>query len=220
MILILFGKPGSGKGTLSKEFEKHENVFHISTGDIFRNEIEAKTKLGILADSYISKGQLCPDDVTCEIIKNILINNKDKSIIFDGFPRTVKQADALNEMLDELNLKLDACINLVVNDEEVIERLSSRLQCKSCGEIYNRRNHMPKVGLICDKCGNMLYQRDDDNIESIKARLSVYENKTKPLIDYYVTKGKLVEMDGLLDSYKLYNAVKSSITANNTSSSL
>jgi len=220
MNLILLGKPGAGKGTLSKEFMNHDNYLHISTGDIFRKEISLKTELGILADSYISKGQLCPDDVTSKIIENVIKSNLNKSFIFDGFPRTTNQAIALKEILNKYNLKLDACINLICPDEIVIERLSSRLTCKNCNAIYNTRNNNPKIKGICDICGGTVYQRDDDKIESIKARLDVYENKTKPLIDFYKKENILIDVDGLLNGPELFKVITEKVIANNTSSSL
>ena len=167
MNLVILGKPGAGKGTLCTYCTEKANLYHVSTGDIFREEIKAKTPLGILADSYISKGNLCPDSVTNEIIKNLLLKDPKKNYLFDGYPRTVNQADALAQIMKELGIKLDAVIDMDVKDELVIERLSTRRLCRNCGAIYNTRNHMPKVDGKCDLCGGEIYTRADDQVDAI-----------------------------------------------------
>jgi len=217
MNLVILGKPGAGKGSLCEQFKKYDEVFHVSTGDIFRAEIKAQTELGILADSYISKGQLCPDEVTNEIIKNLLKKDPNKSYLFDGYPRTVNQAEALKVNMAELGIKLDAVIDMIVPDDIVIERLSSRRICSNCRAIYNTRNHNPKIEGVCDICGGKVIIRDDDKIEAITKRLSVYENQTKPLIDYYTENKLIVNVDGLLDPKPLYDVIKKNLM-NNTNS--
>ncbi|MBP5343017.1 adenylate kinase [bacterium] len=215
MNLVILGKPGAGKGTLCQYCVKKANLCHISTGDIFRQEISAKTPLGILADSYISKGNLCPDSVTNEIIKNILLKDPSRSYLFDGYPRTVNQADALAQMMNELGIKLDAVIDMNVSDEIVIERLSTRRLCRNCGAIYNTRNHMPKVEGKCDLCGGEIYTRDDDQVDAIKERLSVYKSKTQPLIDYYTNNGLIMIVDGSLHPRDLYQVIKNNLDERN-----
>ena len=212
---MILGKPGAGKGSLCSVFIEKENLCHISTGDIFRKEIASKSELGILADSYISKGQLCPDDVTNKIIEKILKKNPDKSYLFDGYPRTVNQAQDLEKSLKSLGKNLDACIDLTVPDDLVILRLTSRRVCSNCQAIYNVRNHNPKVEGVCDICGGKVITRDDDKIEAITKRLSVYEKQTRPLVDYYASNGLLIEVDGSLDSDVLYLDVKKKLNSKN-----
>lgn len=219
MNLVILGKPGAGKGSICEEFIKNDNVCHVSTGDIFRAEIKAKTELGILADSYISKGHLCPDEVTNEIIFNVLKQDKNRSYLFDGYPRTLNQAQALEKMMAELGVKLDAVIDMLVDDNIVIERLSSRRVCSKCREIYNTRNHNPKVAGICDRCGGEVITRDDDKIDSIKERLNVYENQTKPLIQFYTSNGLIMNVDGSKNSETLYKIVKENLAKNASLSS-
>lgn len=204
MNLVMLGKPGAGKGSVCEEFTKNSDCIHLSTGDIFRKEIAAKTPLGILADSYISQGLLVPDDVTNNIIKNILSVNPNASYVFDGYPRTVNQAEALNKMMKEIGIKLDAVIELEVLDSLVLTRLTSRRVCSSCGAIYNLRNHPPKVEGICDNCGAKVIQREDDRVDAIQNRLNVYRAQTQPLIDYYKKENLLKVVDGDKDAHDDY----------------
>lgn len=204
MNLVMLGKPGAGKGSVCKEFTKHSDYVHLSTGDIFRKEIASKSELGIIADSYISKGCLVPDDITNKIIKNLLLNEGDKNYIFDGYPRTIVQAESFKEILKELGLKLDAVIDLDVTDELVIERLTSRRVCSNCRTIYNTRNHNPKIEGVCDVCGKAVIQRDDDTLETITNRLKVYRDQTQPLVNYYKNENLLIVIDGSKDAYEDY----------------
>ncbi len=204
MNLIILGKPGAGKGSLCSEFERNEDIIHISTGQIFRKEISAKTPLGILADSYISKGNLVPDDVTNEIMKNLLSKNPTAGYLFDGYPRTINQAQALTEMMKELGMKLDAVIDIDISDEVVTNRLMSRRVCANCGATYNTLFHMPKDGKTCDVCGGALTIRGDDNMDAIKERLYVYQNQTQPLIEYYTKLDKMVILNGDAKPSELY----------------
>ena len=207
MNILLLGKPGAGKGSVAKEFKEKMNIIHLSTGDIFRNEIHEKTELGLLADSYISKGLLVPDEVTNEIIRSVLKKDPTKNYLFDGYPRTVNQAKFLKSAMAELGMKLDGVFDLETSDELVIVRLSSRRVCKTCGMIYNTRNHNPKVEGVCDVCGGKIIQRADDKEEAIKERLKVYNAQTKPLIEYYRNEGLLHSVDSTKDSPELFEDI-------------
>lgn len=188
MKIVIFGPPGSGKGTYASRLFDLIKTPHISTGDLVRDEIKNKTETGKKIEEYTKRGVLVPDDVVIELLKK-RISQPDcaSGFILDGFPRTIPQAEALNKISP-----IDIVINLDVPDEVIIERLSSRLTCKSCGEIYNRRFLKPKVEGICDKCGGQLYTRDDDKPEVIRERLKTYQRQTQPLLDYYKER-KLVE---------------------------
>ncbi len=207
MNILLLGKPGAGKGSVAKEFKEKMNIVHLSTGDIFRNEIHEKTELGLLADSYISKGLLVPDEVTNEIIRSVLKKDPTNNYLFDGYPRTVNQAKFLKSAMAELGMKLDGVFDLETSDELVIVRLSSRRVCKTCGMIYNTRNHNPKVEGVCDVCGGKIIQRADDKEEAIKERLKVYNAQTKPLIEYYANEGLLHSVDSTKDSPELFEDI-------------
>lgn len=194
MIIIMLGAPGTGKGTIASILTTKLNLPQVSTGDIFRKHIKEGTELGKLADSYISKGSLVPDEVTIDLVKNRLQDEDVKNgMILDGFPRTVKQAEELDKMLNEQDKKVDIVINLTTPDEEIIERLASRRICSNpeCKTIYNLVLNPPKQEGICDKCGSEIIQRKDDNEETIKARLESYFKQTSPLVDYYEKAGLL-----------------------------
>jgi len=183
--LIIFGAPGSGKGTYASRLKEKLDVEVIATGDIFREMIKADTPLGRKVREYVEKGLLVPDDITLEVLKQSLAKiPKGKGFILDGYPRTVWQAEALDKIA-----KIDAVIHLIVPDWIIIERLSSRRICQNCGAIYNLLFLKPKRDLVCDKCGGPLYQRPDDTPEVIKKRIEVYEKQTQPLLDYYRGKG-------------------------------
>jgi Adenylate kinase (EC 2.7.4.3) len=196
MNIALFGPPGAGKGTQAKELSKHYNIPHISTGDILRANVRDGTELGIKAKEYMDKGELVPDEVLIGLIRNRLTEpDCGTGYLLDGYPRTIPQADALGEILKEINKPLDSVINIEVTDEELVKRLSGRRSC-TCGESYHLVFNPPKQEGLCNACGSELYQRDDDKEEVIRQRLSVYNDKTKPLIDYYVNAGLLVNVDG------------------------
>jgi len=186
--IVIFGPPGSGKGTYASRLFDLIKTPHISTGDLVRYEIKNKTETGKKIEEYTKHGVLVPDDVVIELLKK-RISQPDcaNGFILDGFPRTIPQAEALSKIS-----LIEIVINLDVPDEVIIERLSSRLTCKSCGEIYNRRFLKPKVEGICDKCGGQLYTREDDKPEVIRERLKTYQRQTQPLLDYYKER-KLVE---------------------------
>jgi adenylate kinase len=182
---IIFGAPGSGKGTYASRLQDKLDVNVIAMGDIFREIMKEDTDLGREVKGYVEKGLLGPDSLTIQVLKQHIAKiKKKKGFLFDGYPRTIEQAKAL-----ETIAKIDVIIQLVVPDWIIIERLSTRRICKNCGEVYNIRYLKPKVDMICDKCGGPLYQRPDDNPEVIKKRIQVYEQQTHPILQYYKEKG-------------------------------
>lgn len=196
MYLIFLGAPGAGKGTQAKMVSEKYGIPQISTGDMFREAIKNKTPLGIIADTYISKGNLVPDDITIGLVEERF--KKDdckKGFILDGFPRTIPQADALEKLLKKLNMSLNGVIDIVVDEEDIVHRLTKRRTCTKCGAIFNLLNDNIKNNK-CTKCGAELYQRDDDNENTIRERMRVYREKTEPLENYYEKKGKLIKING------------------------
>ena len=194
MIIIMLGAPGTGKGTVASILSEKLNIPQVSTGDIFRKNIAEQTELGKLADSYISKGNLVPDDVTIKIVEDRLKQDDVKEgIILDGFPRTIKQAEELDKILEKENKKVDMVINLTTPKEEIIERIVNRRVCSNqeCKTVYNIVLNPPKVEGICDKCGSKLLQRKDDNVETVESRIDTYLKNTSPLVEYY-TKQKQI----------------------------
>jgi len=189
--LVFLGPPGVGKGTYAKELSKRYNIPHISTGDIFREEIRKGTELGKKVKSYVERGELVPDEIVIEVVRKRLSQDDCKrGFILDGFPRTINQAIALDSIV-----KVDLVFNFVAPKSVIIERLSGRRICRKCGAIYHIKFNPPKRPGICDKCGGPLYQREDDKPEVIEERLRVYEKQTAPIVDYYRKKGILVEVD-------------------------
>lgn len=194
MIIIMLGAPGTGKGTVAGILQEKKGFKQISTGDIFRKNIKEQTELGKIADSYISKGNLVPDDITVELVKSVLDNEDiEKGIILDGFPRTINQAEELDKYLKSKDNKVDLVVNLTTPEKEIIERIVNRRVCSNqeCKTVYNLVLNPPKVPDICDKCGSKLIQRDDDNEETVKARFENYTKQTSSLIEYYDKKGVL-----------------------------
>lgn len=197
MNIVLMGPPGAGKGTQAEVMARNLIVPHISTGDIFRANIKAGTELGQLANQYISKGDLVPDEVTMAMIKDRLAEDDcANGFILDGLPRTIGQADALEEILNEQGKKLDKVVNIDVPIEKLIERLSGRRVCRNCSQTYHLVNNPPTEAGRCDECGGELYQRADDSEETIKNRLDVYLAQSSPLIEYYQKKGLLLSVNG------------------------
>ncbi|MDX1797579.1 MAG: adenylate kinase, partial [Candidatus Lokiarchaeia archaeon] len=193
--LILFGPPGAGKGTFSSQIKGVvPEIVHISTGDIFRENLKNETPLGVKAKSYMDKGELVPDDVTIEMVRDRLNKGdvKENGFILDGFPRTIHQAEALSDITE-----VDLLLLLEVSRDIIFKRILGRYGCNSCGEIYNKYTLPPKVEGICDKCGAEIKfeQRSDDNEETLKSRLDAYEKNAKPLIKYYKKRGKLKKID-------------------------
>lgn len=192
MIIIMLGAPGTGKGTVASLLAKELGIPQVSTGDIFRKNIKEKTELGKLAESYISKGNLVPDDVTIDLVKNRLKESDAKEgVILDGFPRTVRQAEELDKILQNNQSEVDIVINLVTPEEEIVERIENRRVCPECKAVYNLKLNPPSQEGICDKCGHELVQRKDDNVDTIKSRIKTYIDVTSPLIKYYEKKEKL-----------------------------
>ncbi|MCI5884684.1 MAG: adenylate kinase [Clostridiales bacterium] len=197
MNMILLGPPGAGKGTQAVNIVEKYDVPHISTGDIFRENIKNGTELGKKAQEYMNRGELVPDELVCEIATDRL-SREDcaEGFLLDGFPRTVFQAEKLDEFLTANGKKVDAVINLEVEKEELITRLTGRRVCRKCGASFHVVNIPPKTEGVCDYCGGELYQRDDDTVETAENRISVYDTQTKPLVDYYTKAGCIVNIDG------------------------
>lgn len=204
MRLILLGPPGAGKGTQASGIVKKYNVPHISTGDIFRKNIKEGTELGTKAKEYMDKGLLVPDELVVEIVKDRLVQEDcQEGFLLDGFPRTVAQADALDIALKDMNCDLDRVINIEVPKEELVKRAVGRRICKDCGATYHLIFNPSKVEGVCDECGGELYQRKDDNEQTVSKRIEEYQSKTQPLIDYYSKQNKIVNIDGKQDIDKV-----------------
>lgn len=200
MNIILMGLPGAGKGTQASEIVKKFPIPHISTGDMFRKAIKDETDLGKEAKSYMDRGELVPDEVTVGIVKErISEDDAKKGFLLDGFPRTIDQAEALNDILSELGRNIDAIINIEVPEEELMNRLTGRRICEKCGTTYHLVFNPPKVDGICDIDGGKLYQREDDNPETVSNRLNVNVKQSKPILEYYNEKGVLKNIDGAKD---------------------
>ena len=202
------GPPGAGKGSVAKLLLKEFGFVHISTGDMFREVIKSGSELGKLADSYISKGHLVPDDVTISIVKERLSQDDiAKGFLLDGFPRTLPQAEALEALSKEINRPIETVINLNCDTQELIRRISGRRVCRTCGAPYHIDTMKPTVEGVCDICGGPLYQRNDDNEESLKVRLQHYVEDTKPLIDYYEDRKLLVNFNSLVGTDILFDEI-------------
>ena len=209
---ILLGAPGAGKGTQASRIVEKYGIPHISTGDIFRDNLKRKTELGLKAQEYMNRGELVPDDLTCEIATTRLLEDDCKNgFLLDGFPRTVYQAEKLDEFLKNHDQSLDVVIDVEVPEEALIARLTGRRVCKNCGATFHVINIPPKEEGICDNCGNPLIQREDDSEETARNRLSVYAEQTKPLIDFYKNQGILVEINGEGDPEKVFEDLVAAI---------
>lgn len=208
MKLVILGPPGAGKGTQAEYIVERYNIPHISTGDIFRENIKNNTELGKEAKSYMDKGLLVPDDLVIALVEDRL-NKADakEGFLLDGFPRTVAQAVSLDSILDKNNDKLTKVINISVDPEILIERAVGRRVCKTCGMTYHVKFNPSKEEGICDKDGTKLIQRDDDTEETVKTRISVYFDQTAPLIDYYRAQNLLVDIDGAKDIDKVFEDI-------------
>ena len=196
MNIVLLGLPGAGKGTQAKKLSKKYNITHISTGDIFRNAIKKETSLGKKAKSYMDAGELVPDKITIGLMENRIKNSDDEDFIFDGFPRTLKQAEALTDILDKTGEKINLCIFIKVDEQELIERISGRRICEDCGAIYHIKFNPPEKDGICDKCGGSLKQRADDREEIVRNRIKENRKPTMELVNYYRERGVLETVVG------------------------
>ena len=208
MNIILMGLPGAGKGTQASEIVKKFPIPHISTGDMFRKAIKDETDLGKEAKSYMDRGELVPDEVTVGIVKErISEDDAKKGFLLDGFPRTIDQAESLSQIMSELDREIDAVINIEVPEEELMNRLTGRRICEKCGTTYHLVFNPPKVEGICDIDGGKLYQREDDNPETVSNRLSVNVKQSKPILEYYDEKGILKNIDGSKEIDEVTNDV-------------
>lgn len=206
--LILLGPPGAGKGTQAVRITEKYNIPHISTGDIFRKNIKEGTVLGLRAQEYMNKGELVPDDLVIEIAEARLMEDDCKNgFLLDGFPRTVYQAEKLDEFLEERKISLDKVLDIEVNKEELMTRLIGRRVCRSCGATYHVINMPPEKDGVCDICGGELYQRSDDTAATVENRIEVYDASTVPLVEYYEKAGKVAHIDGSLGLDEVFSSV-------------
>lgn len=209
---VLLGPPGAGKGTQAVRIVEKYNVPHISTGDIFRENIKNGTELGKKAQEYMNKGELVPDDLVIDLATSRLLEDDCKNgFLLDGFPRTVYQAEKLDEFLTAHGMKLDKVIDIEVEKEELITRLTGRRVCKQCGASYHVVNIPPKKEGICDICGGELFQRADDTVETVENRIEVYNEQTMPLVDYYKRADNIVTIDGALPLETVFAEIVKSI---------
>mgnify|MGYP003502858625 FL=1 len=205
MNIVLMGLPGAGKGTQADKIVEKYAIPHISTGDMFRAAIKGGTELGLKAKSFMDDGALVPDEVTIGIVRERLSKSDcDNGFLLDGFPRTVPQAEALDALLLDLDKNVEHVLNIQVEQEELIERLTGRRICKECGTAYHLVFNPPQVDGVCDKDGGELYQRADDNPETVTNRLEVNMKQTQPLLDYYGDKGVLTNINGQQDIHKVF----------------
>ena len=208
MKIIMLGAPGAGKGTQAKMIAEKCGIPHISTGDIFRANIKNGTELGAKANEYMDKGLLVPDELVCDlVVDRIQQADCEKGYILDGFPRTIPQAEALENALNAIEQKLDYAIDIDVPDENIINRMSGRRACVGCGATYHVLFNPTKVEGKCDVCGESLILRDDDKPETVKKRLDVYHTQTQPLIDFYTERKVLVEVDGTQSMDKVFDDI-------------
>ena len=217
MNIILLGPPGAGKGTLSSKILERNNAVQIATGDIFRYNISNKTELGLKAKSYMDRGDLVPDELTIDLVWDAydkLEEDEDRIVLFDGFPRNLGQAKALDEGMEERNTEISQVVYFDVDDKILIERITGRRVCEDCGATFHIKFNKPKEEGVCDKCGGKLIQRNDDNEETVKNRISVYNDHTSPLIEYYEKAGKLVKIDGAKTPEEVFNEFKTKLGKN------
>ncbi|RLJ69816.1 adenylate kinase [Hydrogenivirga caldilitoris] len=206
MNLVFLGPPGAGKGTQAKRLAQELGLKHISTGDILREAVKNETPLGKKAKEYMDRGELVPDELIIALIEEVMPPGG--GVIFDGFPRTIAQAEALDNMLKRKGLNLDKVILFDVDDEVVVDRLSGRRVCPSCGAVYHLKFNPPKNDEVCDRCSVKLIQREDDREEVVRNRLEVYRKQTAPLIEYYERKGILIRLDASKEIEEVYQELK------------
>jgi len=197
MNIILIGPPGSGKGTQAKILEQRDGLKQLSSGDMLRDAVSEGTEIGQKAKSYMEAGELVPDDLVVEIVTDQIEKQGDKGFVLDGFPRNVHQAEVLDQMLEERGRRINRVLVIEVSDDRLVERVSGRFTCSNCGEGYHDTFKQPAVDGVCDKCGSTEFtRRPDDNAETVRNRLEVYHDQTKPLIDYYEAQDKVQKIDG------------------------
>ena len=212
MKLILLGPPGAGKGTQAESIKEAYNLIHISTGDIFRKNMKENTPLGVKAKEYVDKGQLVPDEITIAMVEDRLSQEDVREgFLLDGFPRSTSQAEALDDIMMELGSKIDKVINIEVDKNILVDRVVGRRICKECGATYHVGSNPPKQEGICDKCGGELYQRADDTEETVAKRISIYEEETLPLVEYYTEKGNLFTVDGTLGIDTVFGKIQKAL---------
>jgi adenylate kinase len=205
--IILLGPPGSGKGTQGEKLSEEFGYVRLSTGDMLREAVRNETSLGLKAKSFMDSGALVPNDLIINLMKEKISSlAPGTGVIFDGFPRTVEQADSLGEQIN-----IDLALNLDVADDELVNRLTKRRSCPQCNAVYHLLYNPPKKASFCDKCGSTLYQRDDDKEDTVRNRLKVYRDKTLPLIDYYDKKGKLLTIEGVGSIEDIFKKVEKSV---------
>ena len=212
MRLIMLGAPGAGKGTQAAKVAESLHIPHISTGDIFRANIKNGTELGKKAKAFMDAGKLVPDELTCDLVADRLAQSDcSEGFILEGFPRTIPQAEALEEVLTKLGTKIDYAVNIDVPDEAIVSRMSGRRACVGCGATYHIVYNPPRTENVCDVCGQTLILRDDDKPETVQTRLKVYHDQTQPLIDFYSGKGALVTVDGTMGLEDVFKAILKAI---------
>lgn len=210
MNIILLGPPGAGKGTQAERIKANYPILHISTGDMFREAVGNATVMGIEAKKYMDAGQLVPDDVTIGVVEERLSQpDCNRGFLLDGFPRTIPQAEALDQVLARMGKHLDMALEITVPDAILIDRMTGRVSCSECKVVYNTKFSPPAAAGICDKCGGELVQRSDDQAETVINRLKVYAEQTQPLLNYYEKEGKLKSLDGNRDPQDVFKDVQS-----------
>ena len=212
MRIVLLGPPGSGKGTIAKIVEEQYQIPAITTGDMLRDAAARGTSLGKTAKGYMDRGELVPDELVVSLVRERLsMPDTANGFVLDGYPRSVKQAEALDEILSSTGRKLDCVLSVELEDEVIVKRLSARRSCPKCGTVFNLINKPPKKKGLCDICGSTLIQRDDDRSEVVRRRLEVYREKTQPLLDWYAAKGEVKMIRGDLPLKRLPSAIKEAL---------
>ncbi len=212
MLIVLLGPPGAGKGTQAERLVKQLHLAYIATGDILRAAVKSGTPLGEQARGYMEQGQLVPDEVVVGIVRERLADSDcSGGAILDGFPRTVVQAQVLDQVLGEIGKKIDRVIHIEVDEEELISRLTGRRVCRECAATYHIKYNPPRVRNVCDRCGGELYQREDDSLTTVQERLQVYKKQTAPLIDYYSAEGLIAAINGNQDIERIFEEIMSAL---------